>query len=199
MRLVHRAHFHFMNLAKADAPLPEILSQLVIALIAGWKIETARFDLPPDYDPPAACLIIVKCYAAGWSALRLGDSLLLAQTQSGNLVMFEESSNTAFDTWLSAEAHKRRAQGQFEVDALLDEFRPQLLASRKTRNTTESFGILKADPASAHNAEYLELGFPKNLLICTDGFYRAVDHYGLYNDQSLVEACGQKGDIESIL
>ena len=197
--LVHRAHSHLLKLAETDAPIPEILSQLVTALIVDWKIESARFEQPFDYDPPATCLIFVKRYAAGWGALRLGDSILLAQTQSDRFLMFEESSNTGFDSWLSAEAQKRRAQGQFSVGALLAEFRPQLLAARKTRNSAESFGILKADLAAAHNAEYLELGFPKNLLICTDGFYRAVDHYKLHDNQSLLATCGQEGGTENIL
>ena len=197
--LVGRAHHHLLKLAVTDAPLPEILSELVTALIADWKLEPSALELPSDYDPPAACLILAKRYGPGWKVMRLGDSLMLAQSRSGNLTMFEQSPNTSFDNWLASEAQRRRGQGQYDVNALLAEFRPQLLASRKARNTTESFGILKADPAAARNAEYMELGYPTRLLLCTDGFYRAVDHYGLYDNASMLKECCIAGGINNVL
>jgi hypothetical protein len=197
--LVGRAHHHLLSLAGSEAQLNEILNDLVAALIADWNAVSDTFVLPEDYDPPAACIILAKRYASDWNVLRLGDSLMLAQLRNGSMRMFEQSPNTEFDNWLSREAQRRRDQGQFDVGALLAEFRPQLLASRKTRNTAASFGILKADPTSTHNAEYLSLGDPANILLCTDGFYRAVDHYALYDDSSLLASCNSQGGISSIL
>ena len=197
--LVGRAHRHLLSLAGGEAQLSEILFDLVAALIADWNAASDTFELPEDYDPPAACLVLAKRYTSGWNVLRLGDSLMLAELRNGNLKMFEQSPNTEFDNCLSREAQRRRDQGQYDAGALFAEFRPQLLASRKTRNTAASFGILKADPAAARNAEYSNLGHPAKILLCTDGFYRAVDHYALYDDRSLLSTCNSQGGICSIL
>jgi hypothetical protein len=144
--LVGRAHYHLLSLAGSAAQLDEILINFVNALIVDWNAASETFVLPEYYDPPASCLILAKRYASGWNVLRLGDSLMLAQLRNGSMRMFEQSPNTKFDNWLSREAQRRRDQGQYDVGALLAEFRPQLLASRKTRNTAASAGRQNLKP-----------------------------------------------------
>ena len=167
---------------------------LVDGLCADWR--AAGVAVPPDYDPPAACLILVKQYADGWKALRLGDSCLLARAADGTLTTALPES--AFDHWLAAEAKKRRDAGMLDIKTLLAEFRPQLMASRARRNVPGGYGILEADPAAAKFGEFIDLGFPRALLICTDGFYRAVDHYEMFSDAGLIDASLEDG-VENVL
>lgn len=195
--LVAKATLRLRDLAAEDLPLDVILARLVDGLCADFAEASKGIDLPPDYDPPAACLILAKRYADGWKALRLGDSCLLAKSSDGALTTALPESD--FDHWLAAEARKRRDAGVLDVKALLAEFRPQLAASRGRRNAPGGYGILEADPAAKNFAEYLDLGWPCDLLICTDGFYRAVDHYELFDDRSLVAACAAPSGVDRVL
>lgn len=197
--LVNCAHHHLARLAGSPAALPTLIALLVELLIGDWREVSAGLDLPADYDPPAACLVLVKRSGATWQAARLGDSCLLARADDGSHRIVAASPNNAFDNWLAREAEKRRAAGVPDVKRLLAEFRPQLLAGRRARNTPGGYSILEASPAAAQSAEYLDLGNPADLLLCTDGFYRAVDHYGLLGDEELIEACGAAGGVRDVL
>jgi hypothetical protein len=197
--LVARADMHLHRLAGTEAGLDEILSDLVAQLIGDWSEVSAGLDLPASYDPPAACLILVKRYGHDWKALRLGDSCLLASYAEGDHRIFAASPNNAFDHWLSGEARKRRDAGILDVKALLTEFRPQLMAGRQKRNQSGGYSILEADPAALTMAEHIDLGQPEGILLCTDGYYRAVDHYGLHEDAALVAASLQPGGVERVL
>ena len=78
--LVESAHGHLLLLAAQHLSLQEILASLVNHLIADWQAVSGGISLPADYDPPAACLTLVKRYAEGWKGLRLGDSCLMTRS-----------------------------------------------------------------------------------------------------------------------
>ena len=197
--LVAKAHEHLLNLAGLDFPLREILSRLVQALIIDFNSAAERIDIPSDYDPPAACLILLKRYGSSWKALRLGDSCLLARAGDGAHTILAASPNNAFDHWLSSEAAKRRAAGVLDLKTLVAEFRPQLLQGRKLRNTKGGYSILEAKEDATEFAEYLDLGAPQEILLCTDGYYRAVDHYELHTNETLIEASLGKDGTRRVL
>lgn len=197
--LVARADEYLRQMASSSAALPEILSALVAKLMADWSAVSAGLDLPAAYDPPAACLILAKRYGVEWKAVRLGDSCLLARYDGGDHRIFAASPNNAFDHWLSREARKRRYAGVLDIKALLAEFRPQLIAGRQKRNRPDGYSILEASPAALNMAEYIDLGQPACLLLCTDGYYRAVDHYHLHDNASLIEASLAKDGVVQVL
>jgi hypothetical protein len=197
--LVAKANDHLLKLASLDLPLHEVLSKLVQGLIADFKAAVKDLDLPVDYDPPAACLILLKRYGETWQALRLGDSCLLARGSDGLHMSVAASPNNAFDHWLSTEALKRRDAGMLDIKELLAEFRPQLLQGRKSRNSPGGYSILEASPSAMKFAEYFELGAPHEILLCTDGYYRAVDYYALHSEASLLDASLDFGGVDSVL
>ncbi len=197
--LVGAAHNHLLRLAERDLPLSEIILQLVSALIEDWKTVSENLNLPEDYDPPAACLILAKCYEGEWQALRLGDSCILTKSRDGTARNHIASPNKDFDTWLTSEVTKRRNSGAQNIAELLAEFRPQLLARRKLRNTSVGCGILEPNLAALKFAEYIELGQLTELLICTDGYFRAVDYYELHDEGGLLAASQMKGGVEKVL
>lgn len=196
---VDQAHKHLLRLTKLDVALPEIISRLVQALIVDWQQERKNLHLPDHYDPPAACLVLAKRYGRIWQAARLGDSCLLANYANGEYRTIVESPNNAFDHWLSTEANKRRQAGLFNVKTLLNEFHPQLMAARRLRNTRGSYSILEAKIVALDFAEYFELGSPKELLLCTDGYYRAVDCYAIYNDETFISAAMEIDGLSKVL
>ena len=198
--LVASADAHLLDLAAQDIALADILSQLVNRLIGDWIKVQAGLSLPTTYDPPAACLVLAKRYGTSWRALRLGDSCLLARDHQRDRHIKASAPDNAFDHWLSSEARQRRDAGVLDIKALLAEFHPQLLAGRARRNTAGGYGILECSTAALALPEYIDLGVPTELLLCTDGYYRAVDHYGLHDDAGLLDASARsvKHVLESL-
>ncbi len=196
---VAKAHDHLRALAGLDLPLREILSKLVKVLIIDFEAAAKTVKLPDNYDPPAACLILLKRYGETWQALRLGDSCLLARGSDGLHMSVAASPNNAFDNWLSTEALKRRDAGMLDIKELLAEFRPQLMHGRKSRNSPGGYSILEASPSAMKFAEYFDLGAPSEILLCTDGYYRAVDHYALHSNESLLQASLIPGGVDNVL
>jgi len=195
--LVWRAHVRLTDLAARDIPLLALLEELVGGLIADFAAAAEGKDIPPNYDPPAACLILAKRYKDGWQALRLGDSCLLTRDGGGEHRMHAASPNNVLDHWLTREVAKRRAAGVLDIKALLAEFAPQLKDGRSKRNQPGGYSILEASPAALTMPDIIELGAPAEMLLCTDGYYRAVDHYGLHDDAGLID--GSAGDVETVL
>jgi hypothetical protein len=184
-------------MAGRDVALNDLLSELVSGLIADWTSATKDLDLPHDYDPPAACLVLVKRYQDGWQSLRLGDSCLLARGTDGGTNILAASPNNVFDHWLTREARKRRDEGVLDIKALLAEFAPQLRAGRAKRNRPDGYSILECSRDALAMPEVTALGWPEEVLLCTDGYYRAVDHYGLYDSARLLDA--SKRGVASVL
>ena len=186
--LVARAHDRLMALAAGEKPLGALLEELVDGLVADFAQASVGAELPPEYDPPAACLVLVKRYGNGWQALRLGDSCLLARDGDGKRRGHAASPNNVLDHWLTREVRKRREAGVLDIKALLAEFAPQLKAGRARRNRPGGYSILEASRNALAMPEVIDLGTPAELLICTDGYYRAVDHYGLHDEVGLLDA-----------
>jgi hypothetical protein len=195
--LVARAHERLSQLALRDAPLMALLQELVEGLIDDFARAAEGADIPPGYDPPAACLILVKRYGEQWQALRLGDSCLLVRDGHGGQRVHAASPNNAFDHWLTREARKRRDAGVLDIKALLAEFAPQLKAGRAKRNRPDGYAILEASRDALAMPEIIDLGTPAEMLLCTDGYYRAVDHYALHDDAGLMTASAT--DVAAVL
>jgi Protein phosphatase 2C len=194
--IVRRADAHLRILAAQEISLQHLLGHLVDLLIADFAQATAGVLLPPDYDPPATCLILAKHYASGWHAMRLGDSALL--TQSGKTVDVIGTSQT-FDTWQAEEVRWRNMTEVLDTAALMAMLRPEQLARRRRRNTAGGYSILEAAQGAKAHAEFYDLGSPDKLLLCTDGFYRAVDHYGLFSPSTLMDRVAEPGGMDDVL
>ncbi|WP_421693561.1 protein phosphatase 2C domain-containing protein [Aestuariivirga sp.] len=195
--LVAKAQARLQQLTQQPVALEGLLEELVNGLIEDFATGTAGLDLPRDYDPPAACLILVQREANEWRALRLGDSCLMARGPDRNHRIFAASPNNAFDHWLTREARKQRDAGVLDVKALLTAFAPQLRAGRAKRNRPDGYSILECSRDALAMAEFIDLETPAEILLCTDGYYRAVDHYQLFDDQDLMTASAE--DVAQVL
>lgn len=198
--LVQKAHTQLLDLAARDIALPELLEALVSRLIADWNAAQHSIEFIAQYDPPASCLVLAKRYGRSWKALRLGDSCLLARYRGGEHRVYAASPNNHLDHWLSNEAKKRRDAGVSDEKTLLATFRAQLLEGRAKRNQPNGYSILECSLATLAMPEYLDLGTPASLLLCTDGYYRAVDHYRLHDGAGLLSASemGVKSVLDSV-
>jgi Protein phosphatase 2C len=197
--LVERADKHLRLLADLEISLGEIISLLVSNVIEDWEGVARGLELPENYDPPAACLVLAKRYGDAWQVARLGDTVVLGRAKAGRLTTLAASSNNDFERWLTGEAAKRRDADVLDIKSLLAEFKPQLAQARQMRNRAGGYGILEANPAAAEYAEYLDFEDPDELLICTDGYYRAVDYYHLHDDETLLAASLKPEGVEQVL
>jgi serine/threonine protein phosphatase PrpC len=197
--LVQRAEVHLRRLAAQDTPLNEILRLLVDCLIVDWQTATDGLSLPEGYDIPATCLLLAKRDSTGWKALRLGDSFLLSQTATVHNWQSPETDLGGLEALLRREAKQQRAKGVADFKALLQRFHPQLIASRRARNSVGNHSILVPDQSSLVIPEYIDLGWPASLLLCSDGLYRAVDTYGMMDDAALLSSCASPGGVEKVL
>jgi hypothetical protein len=164
-----------------------------------WERASCGIELPADYDPPAACLLLVKRYEDGWKALRLGDSILLTQDQSVMRWDRQDTDLAGLESQLRRDAGRLRAAGMTDFATLLQQFHTQHAANRKVRNTPGNHSILVADDQALAIPEYHDLGWPRSILVCTDGFYRAVDTYGSTDDAGLVASCNKPDGVQAVL
>jgi hypothetical protein len=180
--------------------LPELLKQLVDGLMREWQEASAKIGLPDGFDMPAACLLLVMRFSEGWKVLRLGDSILLVEDQ-GKVVRVNGPPTELgqLEDILRQEARRLRGNNSADFKALLRDLRPQLLASRMKRNTPGNHSILLPEASSLALPEYAELGNPSSILLCTDGFYRAVDTYGIADETGLVAACKTESGVNVIV
>jgi serine/threonine protein phosphatase PrpC len=186
--IVKKTQSFLQSHVSGNAALADIYSTLVDHLVDEFVKATRAISLPADYDPPATCLILAKRYGADWHVLRCGDSAYIAEGTEGKIREAVSPSNYT-DSYITREAAKRRAAGMLNIDALLQEFRTELMRSRATRNTPAGYSILEAAEATKHFVTITNLGPLKKLLICSDGFYRAVDTYQLYPHAHFLAAC----------
>jgi Protein phosphatase 2C len=197
---VERVQTHLQTLAARPLPLREVLAQLTASLISDWADVSRQLNVPAAYDLPACCLLLVRKSENGWQALRLGDSFLLTQ-QNGALQhhVIPPSNLHALDLEQKMEAQRLRAAGNFDFTSMLAQFRPRMLANRKSRNLPGGVSVLEPTPLSLNIPQYIDLGHPTDILLCTDGFYRCVDHYHMHTDQSLFTACGDQQGAHDVL
>lgn len=197
--IVARAEQHLRKLVAEDISLSQILETLVERLIADWNAATAGIQLPDDYDIPACCLLLVKRYNDGWRAMRLGDCFLLTVAPAVKRWDGPPNDLNALETLLRRQALQQRSEGVSDFRQLLQQFHPQLMASRRARNTRGNHSILVPDRGALAQPEFLELAWPEAILLCTDGFYRAVDTYHLMSDADLVSACTSESGVKAVM
>jgi serine/threonine protein phosphatase PrpC len=194
---VERVQLHLHRLAIQALTLPEILQQLTSRLIADWEGISKTLNVPNGYDLPACCLLMVQKTSSGWQALRLGDSFLLSRNGGVHNHAAPPSNLGELEDFLKAEARRRRSQGQYDFKTLLAEFRPQLLANRRSRNASGGYSILEPTLKSMAMPQFIDLGWPSDILLCTDGFYRCVDHYDMLDDAGFLAAAnGQEAALK---
>ncbi len=91
-----------------------------------------------------------------------------------------------------------RQAGSVDFAVLRNTFRDRLLDSRKRRNVPGSYSILVPDESSLAMPQVAVLDAPDQILLCTDGFCRAVDTYGMHDDASLLAASAQPGGVLAV-
>jgi serine/threonine protein phosphatase PrpC len=164
----------------------EIVARLVEGLREDQAAALAGARLPENYETPAACIACVHRIDGTWHGFRLGDCRLMAVSEDGQSIVVKESGLEELETGLKVKAVLLREQGIADPYELRRRLDPDQRALRARRNTRGGYGVIVADPVCLDFIEARPLGQPRAVLLCSDGLYRAVDHYGLHDDRSLL-------------
>jgi hypothetical protein len=172
-----------------------ILERLVAGLIEDERERLDGKPLPDGYETPAACIAAVHRVGDVWHGFRLGDCRLMA-VRSGETIVLRELGLERLEAALKDKARSLRDKGLSDHAKLRRFLNPDQRALRAARNRPGGYGVIAADPACLDFIDARPIGQPQAALLCSDGFYRAVDHYGLHDDVSLLAAALDGGMAE---
>lgn len=162
------------------------------------RITTGSATELPLYAWPIAALTWARIETVDTTArltlYSLGDCKTLLGTASDAVIDLDPFINPQ-DGVLQAEIARLRAAGVNDAEQRRVHMLPMLRARREFQNTAPAPTILCVRPNGAFQARIstrtLDAG--AKLLVMTDGFYRLVDPYGLYDDALLMKACAERG------
>jgi len=185
------------ELRAADWALPahRILPVVVAAVAARFRAEAQ--DIPSDTSTwPAACIAIVRLDGRFVELSNLGDcKLLFRHADGGPTQAFGSSPVTALDQQLVRHMVALRGQGVTEPEALWAGLVPLMREGRRLRNIDGGYWVLDIQGRGLGHLQRVTLPAEQvgHVLMMTDGFYRLVDTYEAYSDQSLLDAALARG------
>ncbi|MDN4051545.1 protein phosphatase 2C domain-containing protein [Massilia sp. YIM B02763] len=179
-----------------------LVAQALVGTRAAYRAVAAATNVPP-HDWPVATLSWVRVrqgrvQAEGMAPARLelyclGDSKLLLQDGDGvrDLDPFDNPAEREVQAAVAALV----AEGVTDAAARWERLLPMLQARRHAQNTAAHPQVLCLEPRGPFAARTRTLDAPAQgqLLAMTDGFYRLVDTYGLYDDAALAAAALERG------
>lgn len=157
----------------------------------------------PSYAWPIAALTWVRIrHDSGRARLEvwcLGDCKTLLRMADGRVVDVDPFDNP-FEAQLLQRVREEAAQGGEDPATRLQRMMPVLRERRTFQNSTRAPNSLCLYPHGPFDARSYSVDVEPGmmLLMMTDGFYRLVDTYGLYDDAGLVDACHVRG-LEALM
>jgi Protein phosphatase 2C len=145
---------------------------------------------------PFASFAMVRMLADQIEFINLGDCRILWKMMGFDEVSaFGWSRVTRLDHEVVAEITKLHLAGQTDNEVVRRAIGPKIQANRAKKNRPGGYWILDVPGEGLPYLQTmrLEAATVQCVLLCTDGYYRAVDTYQLQTDQSLVEQSAKIG------
>jgi len=127
----------------------------------------------------------------------LGDCIAILLPPVGPATTFNRGALETADGRLRARISAATAAGVAGTD-MLDTLMPDLRARRAMANQPGGYWVFGLSPEAPSHMAQAEARVPpgSRLLLASDGFYRLVDHFALFDDHDLVEAAATLGLAE---
>jgi serine/threonine protein phosphatase PrpC len=179
-------------LLQMDGSQDSLVRQALGATRDAWR-RHARGN-PPPYAWPVATLSWVRVRAGRLELYCLGDSKILLAGPDGGVADLDPFDNS-MEREVQATVAALVRDGVDDPAARWELLLPMLRERRHAQNTAARPQVLCLDPQGAFDARTLTHAAPPDalLLLMSDGFYRLVDTYGLYDDAGLAAACVERG------
>lgn len=188
---------HLLALVPQDQPLAALLPAVGARVRTDFRRDAGR-DLKAGEEPPAASLVLLRHDANGLEALNLGDCALLYRHRDGSVRRFGSCAVGPFeDKWLAI-MKEMRAAGAGN-DAVMAAVWAQVRENRGWSNREGGYWVMDLTERWHGREQIGQLDAALNVspggaaLLMSDGYYRLVDHYGRYDDESLLAAAGRHG------
>jgi hypothetical protein len=166
---------------------------VVEGLAARWRASVPDPDAVPAHALPSAALLWCRWTRAdaGWTLdlAWLGDCLAVLAPPAGPVKVFNRGALEAADGRLRARIGAASAAGTSDGD-MLRALMPELRARRAMANRPGGYWVMGLAPEAAAHMKRASTEAPRGsrLLLMSDGFYRLVDHFALFDDRTLVDA-----------
>ena len=188
---------HLEDVRFAEVSVPLALTQALKRSKAALINTGGR--LPPGRHGPTASIAVASTCTGDLEIGILGDCKAIAVGIDGSVTVYGTSPITALDRELTRAVQQLRERGLTEVE-LARRVAALVREERSRANQEGGYWILDIN---GFGVPFLELQrLPgseiESLLLLTDGFYRLVDTYRAYTDQSLARAISLRG-LESLI
>jgi hypothetical protein len=187
-----------ISLAMVQTHDPDSDASAVLTRAIGAVAEKASglcdLDAIPPSHLPSASFVAARRVEHGIELSNLGDCALLWRADGGSAGRFGSSGVTRLEAEFTAALAAHRAVGKTRAqarDAVMDLLRGQ----RALMNHPDGYWIVDLSGAGAPHVQtlLLELQVKGELLLMSDGFYRLVEVFGRYDDDSLMDAAASRG------
>ncbi|MCL2384820.1 MAG: protein phosphatase 2C domain-containing protein [Alphaproteobacteria bacterium] len=145
----------------------------------------ANFSAEKSIELPAAAAAGVRLDGFVLETFNIGDCVTLIRDREGGVCRFGSSEVQKFDNRVVALMTALREQG-FEYPSITQHMKRQIAINRMSANTQEGYWVI--DPTSKWidhvQTNRTNVEGPCQLLLMSDGFYRARDVYNIFSTDS---------------
>jgi hypothetical protein len=163
------------------------------------RFQAARLRVPsPDRleDLPSASLAFVAMEGQSLTIANIGDCTTLVRFPEGAARRFGDSPVSVLDAGVVRRlVELQRSDANASYADLKAGLAPLIRRNRLLKNQPDGYGVLEPRDSWLRNVQYFAVAAPPgtHVLMVSDGFYRLVDHYHLYDDESLLAAAVEDG------
>ena len=193
----------FQTHTAAHKAVPDIIRQNLAAVTAQFRQKTQNLAVPV-YAQPLASLLWIRLLPVIQSGQRcvrahlwsMGDSRVVIESAEGAVITFPDiiRGDVTSPQNLPDPAGIAANYGRSRTGVLLSHIE-RIRTRRVQQHSLPEIAALGFNPDSVLHARYHDILLPCgfNVLAMSDGFYRLVDEYALYDDNSLIGQASTKG------
>jgi serine/threonine protein phosphatase PrpC len=183
------------------SPADQHLSALSAFLSSRFQAARLRAPSPEGLEElPSASLAFAAIEGQSLKIANIGDCRTLVRFPDGATRQFGDSPVSALDAQVVRRlVELQRSDRNASYGALKAELTPLIRRNRLLKNQPNGYGVLEPRDSWLQYVQYFaaEAAPGTLVLMVSDGFYRLVDHYRLYSDESLL-AAAVKGGLKAL-
>lgn len=177
------------SLGKADLDL------ICSRLRRQFSIETQQL-IDPSQEEPSASLSLVMVKNGCLQLFNIGDCRAYWWTAGSGVQRFGASNVERFDRKaIDLLVSLQKSSPESRLVDLWPEVRALILKNRRMANVDGGYYVARMSPDWLDHVERKKIALdqPVNVLICSDGFYRAIDTFGLLKPKDVPAALAREG------
>ena len=177
-----------------EIPTKLVLENVINSVIKEFETEATQENIE-DIHKPSASFTIARIIEDSVEIGNLGDCRLIYKKCKGQVNAFGTSRVTELDRSVVQKIVDLRNQKDINNDELWLELKDILYRNRALKNTDEGYWILDLTLRSIPHFQQASISVKgtEAILLVSDGLYRLVDTYHLYDDESLLKAAMKFG------